>query len=135
MNSSNRKDIRAAEKASNLNEEQRRNFLCAAMSTVEGRTWFYERLGFCHIFDGTFIADQRLEAFRNGERNVGLKDLNDILAWAPDSYIIMIKEANHVRSTAAQQSRSANRSRNAEGADIVPDVDDFYGDNGDNSGN
>ena len=95
---SNRKDIRAAEKAAAIAERNRINYLAAAMSTTQGRVWFYDLLEFCHVFADPFTGNALAEAYSKGERNVGLRIFADILTHCPDSYILMVKEANGRRT-------------------------------------
>jgi hypothetical protein len=117
MNAGSRKEVREAEKLAKVREESRRNFLIAAMSTREGRTWLYDLLEFCHLFSDPFSGQALTEAYLKGERNVGLKLFAEITQWAPDNYIQMIKEANSVRSTAiAELSRREDAGWDAEGA-------------------
>lgn len=95
---SNRKDIRRAEKAARQAEISRVEYLQAAMSVPQGRAWFYELLEFCHIFNDPFTGDALAEAYRKGERNVGLRLFSDIIAHCPDDYIKMVKEENGRRT-------------------------------------
>jgi len=95
---SNRKDIRRAEKEARLDELNRINYLQAAMSVPQGRAWFYDMLEFCHLFNDPFTGESLLEAYRKGERNVGLRLFADIIAHCPDDYIKMMKEANGRRT-------------------------------------
>ena len=96
-NATSRKDIRRAEKESQIDETMRIDFLRAAMSTTQGRAYFYDHLEFCHLFTDPFTGDALLEAYRKGERNVGLRIFADLLAHCPDYYIQMVKEANDRR--------------------------------------
>lgn len=92
-NASERKDIRRAEKLAAENERARIEFVVAAMGTEQGRTWFYNVLSFCAIFDGTFSGDALTEAFTKGQRNIGLMIYNDIVSHCPDQFVAMMKEA------------------------------------------
>ena len=94
---SNRKDIRRAEKDAKADEIARIDFLRAAMSTIQGRAWFYNLLEFCHLFTDPFSGQALLEAYSKGERNVGLRIFADLLAHCPDYYIQMVKDANDRR--------------------------------------
>jgi len=95
---SNRKDIRRAEKDAKADEVARIDFLRAAMSTIQGRAWFYNLLEFCHLFSDPFSGQALLEAYSKGERNVGLRIFADLLAHCPDYYIQMVKDANDRRT-------------------------------------
>jgi len=93
-NASERKDIRRYEKAAKIAEQDRINFIVAAMSTSAGRTYFRDLLASCHIFADPFTGDALLEAYSKGERNIGLKIYNDIVTNCPDYFVLMMKEAN-----------------------------------------
>lgn len=93
-NASERKDIRRYEKAAKLEEQNRINFVVAAMSTSAGRTYFRNILASCHIFADPFTGDALLEAYSKGERNIGLMIYNDIVTNCPDYFVLMMKEAN-----------------------------------------
>lgn len=135
---SNRKDIRRAEKAARQAELDQANFLIAAMSTREGRAWFYTQMEECHIFSDPFIGDPYREAHNKGERNVGLRYFAAISRYCPDSYILMIKEANdrritadtaasrdHDPASAGERPSGENSGRDVEGSE--PNLDDNLG--------
>lgn len=110
---SSRKDIRRAEKDALIDETMRVDFLRAAMSTLQGRAYFHDFLEFCHLFADPFSGDALIEAYRKGERNVGLRTFADLLAHCPDYYIQMVKEANDRRiARDAAAARSPRRSDN-----------------------
>lgn len=113
-----RKSIRRKEKASRLAEVQRREIVHGVMSTPSGRQWMWDLLGSCHIFVSTFAVDPLQSAFQEGERNVGLALLADIMAHCPDYYIQAMREANerHISNNA-----SADRGSAGEGLDGDPD--------------
>lgn len=72
----------------------RLEFVAAAMTTYQGRAWFYDILNRCYVTRTPFISgDMYTTAFRCGEHNIGLQLLSDIQDAAPDLYITMIKEA------------------------------------------
>lgn len=93
-NASQTKEIRRYEKAAKLREQNRINFVVAAMSTEAGRTYFRDLLGACHIFADPFSGDALREAYSKGERNIGLYIYNDIVTHCPDYFVLMMKEAN-----------------------------------------
>lgn len=109
-NASNRKDIRAQEKAAARLAANDREVIVGLMSTIIGRSWIHSKLELCHIFSDPFSGDALLEAYRKGERNIGLALLADLHAYCPDQYILMMREHNE-RSTAAEYTRSQNTDR------------------------
>jgi hypothetical protein len=47
----------------------------------------------CHIYETSFGFDALGMAFREGERNVGLKLVGEIQVHCPEQYLQMMKEA------------------------------------------
>lgn len=94
MDFSNRKDVRKAEKEGKLAERQRQEMVKGIMSLRPGRAWMLERLERCHLFSTTFNGDPLQSAFNEGQRNIGLQDLTDIMAACPNHYITMMLERN-----------------------------------------
>lgn len=103
-NAAERKDIRQYEKFAKVKEQARIDFVVAAMSTTQGRAWFHGLLSGCGIFDGSFSGDALLEAFTKGQRNIGLMIYNDIVSNCPDSFVLMMKEANIEEQVNARRS-------------------------------
>ena len=91
---SDRKSIRAQEKKSLAIDVSRGDFIRSMMSTVEGRVYVHEFLTRCHCFDSTFNLNPLQTAFAEGERNIGLQLLNDVMRFIPDQYLPMMREAN-----------------------------------------
>lgn len=110
----NRKDIRAAEKSSKVAEASRQSVLVGLMSTIEGRAYVFADLEFCHVFVDPFTGDALAEAFQKGVRTVGLKLLADLMTYAPDQFILAMREANE-RRTANELARSSDRNRGDQG--------------------
>src|SRR5437879_2809706 len=93
-NAADPKAVRQLEKASRLAEVQRREIVTELMSTVPGRRWLCDRLELCHVFGTSFSVDALQMAFAEGERNVGLQLLNDIMSACPQHYLEMMQERN-----------------------------------------
>lgn len=107
-NASDLKDVRRAARAAKLAEADRRSVVYSLMSSPAGRNWMYDRLVRCHVFSSSFSRDGLLMAFSEGERNIGLQDLTDIMQFAPDQYIQMTREAND-RSISADRGHERDR--------------------------
>lgn len=69
------------------------DWLREAMSTRDGRRYFWELLERAHINSTSFHQSNAQTAFNEGERNFGLMILADITRAAPDLYLTMIKES------------------------------------------
>src|SRR5438034_7377082 len=93
-NASERKDVRRAEKEAKLAERQRYEITSYIMSTAPSRAWMHDKLETCHVFRSSFATDALAMAFAEGERNIGLQLLNDIMQACPNNYILMMEEAN-----------------------------------------
>lgn len=103
FNAAERKHVRLAEKEAKQTERQRREIVTGIMSLPAGRAWMLERLEQAHIFSSSFNGNALHMAFAEGERNVGLQLLNDIMFACPDYYITMMRERNErdaIRDTA-----------------------------------
>ena len=118
FNAANRKDVRRLEKQARLDERSRRETIQSLMGTTQGRQWVHERLTLCHVFASSFSTNAYESAFREGERNVGLQLLNDVMT-CPDEYVQMMREAN-VRDISAATERS--RSEDPDWGDQVGDT-------------
>lgn len=85
--------VNKARKRAARTRADRLHFVAAAMTTEQGRSWFYDYLRRCHLFSTPYIAgDPYATAFRAGEQNMGLQVLSDIQEAAPSEYLQMITE-------------------------------------------
>jgi len=66
------------------------------METREGRGWVHALLESAHVWRSSFALDALAMAFAEGERNIGLHVLADLMRAAPDQYLVMVKEAAEV---------------------------------------
>lgn len=64
------------------------------MGSKEGRSWMYQTLTQCHVFQTSFSHSSLDMAYSEGERNIGLRLINDVVAACPERYMEMMKEAN-----------------------------------------
>ena len=123
---SSRKDVRAAQKQARLAEQQRREIVNGIMSVEPGRRWMCDILEVCHIF-ATSYSDVGLRmSFMEGQREVGLRLLMDIMQSCPDQYIQMMRERNERNAADDARARKGSRrddSRSDE-ASGVEDADD-----------
>lgn len=106
---SNRKQIRAAEKSADRLDQDRVEFIRAALATTQGRTWFYHFLADCGVFQIDPTFEPHRDYFALGMRNVGMKVFSDIKSHCPDLYILM-EQQEHARiiSLAAATERSGS---------------------------
>lgn len=85
----------AQETKSKKQEEQERrqvlNDIIAVMDIAPGRRFIWRILEEANIFRAIYGSDQ--DIFRSlGERNLGLKMMNDIIEAKPELYLLMQKE-------------------------------------------
>lgn len=74
-------------------KKEGRDVLVNLLSKPAGRAWVWELLSATHMFEPSFVQnDPTGTAFREGERNVGLRILADLMRVAPDSFVLMMKE-------------------------------------------
>lgn len=123
FNAGDRKAIRAAEKSAKLVAAQNREAVIAIMSTQAGRTWMHGKLLEAHLFTDPFTGDALLEAYNKGERNFGLRLLNDLMAYCPDDYIQMMREANGRRTELAEPQPDGGNATYDSDADSLPDAE------------
>lgn len=67
------------------------------MSTPGGRAWMHDILVLTHVFVCSIGPDSHTTYFREGERNIGLYLLNQVMAACPEAYIQMMAEHNNER--------------------------------------
>lgn len=128
-NAANRSDVRKAEKAARAETANRGAILMMLASSVEGRQYLWDALEHSHIFASTFTGDPLRSAFLEGERNVGLRLLSDLVQECPNHFLQMMREANE-RRTSSNHDRAVGQQSGDEGT-VGRDQesgDDFYGD-------
>ena len=115
----NRRDVKTAQKQAKVADQQRREIVNGIMSVGPGRRWICDLLETCHIF-ATSYSDVGLRmAFLEGQREIGIRLLMDIMASCPDQYVTMMRERNERQS--ANDSRSERRREDANGGNLEPD--------------
>ena len=122
-----RKDVRRAEKAAKIAENERREIVKGLMSLAPGRSWVYDLLLECSIFTTPYTGDDSSTAYNCGRQSVGLKLFGDVVATCPDEYVLMMKEANERSITADTRSRTRQH-RDDQGSE--PNADDYTGQDG-----
>ena len=125
-NASDTKQIRKARAQAKIAETERQGVIFNLMSSPAGRNYVHDTLTRCHIFASSFNPSQLGMAFNEGERNIGLQLLNDVMAFAPDQYVQMMREAND-RRIADDNSQSRGRGANGRGDDSRPIPDESAG--------
>lgn len=70
----------------------RLEFIKAAMTTIQGRAWFWDTLVRCKVVSTPFNQDPYVTSFNCGMQNIGLQILDDIQTASPNGYIQMVSE-------------------------------------------
>lgn len=91
-NASDRKSIRAAEKAGRLIDLQDQGVIVGIMTNIDGRAWVWRQLA--SIFHTPFTADPHSTAFNCGIQNAAIALLDTVTRWCPEQFILMMREAN-----------------------------------------
>jgi hypothetical protein len=93
-----RRAVKEKQKAARLRDEANKKVLRQLMGSNEGRAWTYELLSLCHVYQSAFSTNALSMACAEGERNIGLRILGELMLACPERYIEMLKEANGERS-------------------------------------
>lgn len=93
-NTSSRPDVRRLEKEDLRVEAVRREVIVAMMSSHSGREYVWEILTAAHVFATSFSPDPLQMAFAEGERNFGLRFLDDIIKHCPEQFTTMMEDSN-----------------------------------------
>ena len=120
-----RKHIKEAEKAARLAERERQDVVRALLQHPSGRAWYLSILERCHMFAASFSKNALEMAFAEGERNVGLQLLNDIMIACPERYVEMMRERNERDLTDIARRNNANANRRDRDFEPGP-IDDIY---------
>lgn len=78
-----------------------------------GRRWMHDKLMACHVFQSSFKGEaSHATAFAEGERNVGLILLAELMGACPEAYILMMGEINGGRAEWDRTDPDDNRNWN-----------------------
>lgn len=70
-----------------------KDVVASILSTPSGRAWLWSVFQSCHMFQTSFSGDALRLAFAEGERNVGLRLLAQVMSANPDAWTLMMKES------------------------------------------
>jgi hypothetical protein len=94
-------------------EEERRqreeeiSDLCKVMGSKEGRRFMWRQLSDAGVYRISFSSDALQMAFNEGNRNSGVKLLNDLMTACPQHYASMLDEQK--RAKERDEQRHADR--------------------------
>lgn len=92
-NAADSKQVKEASVNQKFSREDELEDLRFLLATAQGRRFFWRLFEATHQFTTSFTGNSQT-FFYEGERNVGLKILSDIMEADSESYVLMIKEAN-----------------------------------------
>ena len=69
--------------------------LAFILADVRGRRFYWRKLEGCGIFKLSFTGVSAHTDFNEGQRNIGLLMLNDLMEANPEALIIMMRENNN----------------------------------------
>lgn len=86
--------VNTARKKASRKNAKRLEVVAALMQHKDGRRWIHEQLDWCHIYGNPVIpGDTHATYFNLGQENIGKRLLADVVAAAPEQYILMLQEA------------------------------------------
>lgn len=85
-------DVARAEEKQELLQRLRDEALKELLSTRKGRDYYWHLLGLTGLFETSFATNALQMAKNEGERNIGLRLLTDLMRVSPDTYPLMVKE-------------------------------------------
>ena len=91
-NAADENQVKSAAKKERIEEIRRLDDVREVLSTRGGRRFLWRYLGLCHMYSSSFTGDPITTAFKEGERNVGLKIQADINEADPEKILLMMKE-------------------------------------------
>jgi hypothetical protein len=89
----NRRHVEKRRKASRQRERQLAEAFRWLMGDARGRLLMWERLADAGVFRSSMASSPELTAFREGRRDIGLRDLDLIMRLCPEQYARMQVEA------------------------------------------
>lgn len=84
--------VRQARNSEKLADKQRAAVVIGLMDIAEGRKWLWDFLSQCGIYETPFDTNELKMAYNAGRGDVGRRLLGDIVQFAPEQYVMMIKE-------------------------------------------
>ena len=121
-NAADTRAIRRAAKLAKQLDSEHQTVVYGTMASPAGRNYIHSWLERCHVFSSSYGSSALGMAFAEGERNIGLQLLADIMRWAPDQYLQMMREAND-RSSASSRPSGSDPQRGRNGDDSRPEPD------------
>jgi hypothetical protein len=91
-NAASERGIKAARAKAAADAEEEKIVIRNLMRTAGSRRWVWLRLAECNIFVESDNLDPQLLAYRQGQRNIGLRLLASVTRICPQEYVMMTQE-------------------------------------------
>lgn len=90
-NAADKEQVKKAGSKAQRAREKQLNDIRFLLSREQGRRFLWRCLERCGVYRSSFTGNSQT-FFNEGERNIGLFILDDIMEAAPDAYLLMLKE-------------------------------------------
>lgn len=84
--------VKAADKEIKERQRTENEDVKWVLSSKEGRRFYWQLMGYCHVFGQTFTGEALVSAHNEGKRVVGLRLLTGAMKY-PNSYLLMMNES------------------------------------------
>jgi hypothetical protein len=95
-NASDPSQVKNAKVNEKLRRDQELNDVRSVLGTIQGRRLLWKYLELCGVYKTSFTGSSET-FFLEGQRNVGLKILGDIMDADPMAYVNMMKENKEIK--------------------------------------
>lgn len=92
-NAADENQVRQGKQKDQRTKEREIDDLKGLLSTPGGRRFLWRYIEFCGIFESSFSSSGSEMFFLEGQRNVGLKLIKEIMEADANAYIVMMKES------------------------------------------
>ncbi len=110
----NQRHVERRRKSGKLRERELAEAFKWLMGDARGRMLMWERLGDAGVFRCSMAPSPEQTAFREGRRDMGLRDLDQIMRLCPEQYTRMTAEARARFSNAPNGDKDDERDDSAE---------------------
>ena len=90
-NAADKKQVKSAAKKEKSQREKEIDDVYFLLQNVQGRRFLYRYLTKCGVYRSSFTGNSQT-FFREGERNIGIQLIDDIMEADPDKYTLLMKE-------------------------------------------
>ena len=99
-NAADPEQIREAAEKEKIGRELELNDLCWILSDQRGRRFLWKLFEFAGMFKSSFSGEQPITMSNlEGQRNVGLKVMADLMEARPEAFIEMVNENRNLKGT------------------------------------